>query len=100
MCVPLGHRNHRSSSGGNVITKERVERIISSKDSMLWTRGAKEKEFRNYNGTKKDLIEILHQAETQIKEADGRFKVYKEGFWTIIINATSQTSIYLVRIKL
>lgn len=87
MCVPLGHRNHRSSSGGNVITKERVERIITTGDFQCFCRSKRGKEFAPYEGSTDELLQILHDSDTTVRLADGRDKLYSYSLRTIIMKA-------------
>lgn len=87
MCVPLGHRNHRSSSGGNVISIEQVERIITTGVFQCFSRSKRGKEFTPYEGSTDELLQILHDSDTTVRLADGRNKLYSNSLRTIIINA-------------
>lgn len=99
MCVPLGHRRTSRSSRKEAITKSQVEEIINFGDFECVYRRLSESEFSPYEGCRNNLILILYDEETTVKEADQRFKVYKEGFRTIIIDAPCFPAVILLRVK-
>lgn len=99
MCVPLGHRNHRSSSGGNVITKEQVERIITAGDFQCFSRSKRGKEFAPYESSADELLQILHDCDTTIRLADRRNKLYSYSLRTIIMKAPCISATVAIQTK-
>lgn len=99
MCVPLGHRRTSRSSRKEAITKSQVERIINFKDFECEYSRLSDSEFSPYEGCRDNLLLILYDEETTVKVADQRFKVYKEGFQTIVMDAPCFPAVILLRIK-
>ncbi len=99
MCVPLGHRTTSRSSRRDPLSKSQVERIIISGDYECEYRRQNDTEFRPYEGCMNNLILILHDEETTVKVADQRFKVYKKGFKTIVMDAPCFPAVILLRVK-
>lgn len=99
MCVPLGHRRTSRSSRKEAITKSQVERIINFKDFECEYRRLSDSEFSPYEGCRDNLLLILYDEETTVKVADQRFKVYKKGFKTIVMDAPCFPAVILLRIK-
>ena len=99
MCVPLGHRKPHSSHRREPLSKSQVENIIRTRDYECEYRRMNEREFTPYEGCDDNLIMILNQEDTTVRLADLRFKAYKSGYNTYVIDAPCFPATILLCVK-
>ena len=101
MCVPLGHRNGKSRREWidpvKRITKAAVDQIINSDNYECLYCLDGENSFKEYDGCKTNLSQILHDGKTKVKIAGSRTPGYQMGCQTVVMEAPCVHATILLR---
>lgn len=101
MCPPpCGRRRSGRCSSAPKITKDEVAIIISEgKYSSCEFKMGKSSKIEPYKGCDEGIRMMLEEKTTTVKVADERFKAYREGYKTIVINTPSANATLYLYVK-